>query len=50
MLEVIQCAILYMLEAVEGGLCLLEVLEVRVCKLRPLRVVSVCWMCWRCWG
>jgi len=47
--EVIRCVLLRMLEAVDGKLCLLEVLEVirRVLCMfwRRWRVRSVCWSC-----
>ena len=43
--EVIRCALLCMLEAVEDRLCSLEALEV----LRFGGLGSVCRMRWRCW-
>jgi hypothetical protein len=54
-LEGVRCVLLYFLEVVKGGVCLLEALEVPevircmlVCMLEALwRVGSVCWMCWR---
>ncbi len=40
-----------MLEAVEGGFCLLEGLDmmrcVRLCMLEAVEVSSVCWRYWR---
>src|SRR6266480_4119154 len=60
MLEGMRCVLLCMLEAVEGGFCLLEALEVLaaleamrrvlLCMLEAVeRVGSVCWGGWKWW-
>ena len=52
LLEAVRCVLLCMLKAVEGGFCLLEVLEVpevmRCMLLRRLEAVEGGIRCWRC--
>jgi len=42
-LEVMRCVLFYMLDAVDGGLCLPEVLEAP----KAMRRVLSCSVCWR---
>ena len=43
--ELIRCVLRCMPEAVEGELCLLEVLEAMRCMLEAVRVGYVYWKC-----